>query len=62
MDKDLAGNKEMVKLSCIVSVKSEAENINKNIIMAEEAKQKEYGKIINAESKHYGETQFDNSQ
>eukprot|EP00972_Heterocapsa_arctica_P101414 14945311-Heterocapsa_arctica.AAC.1 len=62
MDKDLAGNKELVKLSCIDSVKLEAENINKHIRMAEEAKQNEHGKISSIESEHDGEAQFDNSQ
>eukprot|EP00972_Heterocapsa_arctica_P116067 16451243-Heterocapsa_arctica.AAC.1 len=62
MDKDLAENKEQVKISCIDSVKSEAEKINKHIRMAEEEKQKEHGKIISIESEQDGQAQFDNSQ
>eukprot|EP00972_Heterocapsa_arctica_P093264 13759415-Heterocapsa_arctica.AAC.1 len=62
MDKDLAENQELVILSCIDSVKLEAENINNNIRIAEEEKQNEHGKIISIESEHDGEAQFDNSQ
>eukprot|EP00972_Heterocapsa_arctica_P011284 1654505-Heterocapsa_arctica.AAC.1 len=54
-------NREKVTLTCIKSVKLEAEKINKNRRITDE-KQNELGKTISIGSEHDGEAQFDNSQ